>query len=339
MIKDEFKNRTLGYLQLFRLQTTATTALTPVIGALVLGQKDIFHLFILFIIGCFYHIYGFVLNEYIDIDVDKKSKDLQKKPLVSGIVPKKHALFIALSSAFFACIITIYFFRFILPILFLFLAIFFGGIYDFFGKKIPGLDFVLGLGFFFICLMGASTTTYDFGILTYIVCLIYFIHISFMNSVEGGLKDVDHDFLAGAKTIATVMGVYVKNMSLVITRKFLVFTIILKFIFIFLIVLLCAQPEIDLFNFEKNLIQLILIIMLCIVIFFTMYKFLSTSVFNRSKLKTIFSFHEISSYFVFIISLSPIVGFWQTFFLIFFPFVWFVLFNFILYRKLLQPQV
>jgi len=78
MIKDEFKNRTLGYLQLFRLQTTATTALTPVIGALVLGQKDIFHLFILFIIGCFYHIYGFVLNEYIDIDVDKKSKDLQK---------------------------------------------------------------------------------------------------------------------------------------------------------------------------------------------------------------------------------------------------------------------
>jgi len=333
------KNKLIGYLQLLRLQTAATTALTPVIGALTMGQRDIFLLFILFIIGFLYHIYGFVLNEYIDVDVDKKSEDLKKKPLISGIVPKSHALFIVLSSCFFICLITIYYFRFILPILFLLFAILFGGIYDFFGKKIPGLDFVLGLGFFFICLMGASTVTYDFTILTYIVCSIYFIHITFMNSVEGGIKDADHDYLAGAKTIATIMGVSVKNQTLVITKKFLVFTCFLKFIFIGLIVLLFIQPEIGLFNYDKNIIQLIFIVFFCIVIFFTMYKFLKITLFDRQKLKKLFSFHEMSSYFVFIISLSSLIKLWSTVFLIFLPFFWYILFNFILYGKFLQPQV
>jgi len=333
------KNKTLGYLQLLRLQTAAVTALTPVIGGLVMGQRDIFLIFILFIIGFLYHVYGFVLNEYIDIDVDKKSTDLNKKPLISGIVPKSHALFIALSSGICAFILTIYFFTDIFPILFLIFAFFFGGIYDFYGKKIPSLDFVLGGGFFFICLMGASTVSNDFTIVAYIICSIYFIHISFNNSIEGGLKDVDHDYLAGAKTIATIMGVFVQNSRLKVTKKFAALSYFLKFIFICLIILLCIQPEINLFNFEKNTVQIILFVFFSVVIFFTMYKFLYISVFNRSKLKKLFSLHEMSSFFLLIISLSPLIELWPTIFLIFLPFIWYILFNFILYRKFLQPQV
>jgi len=333
------KNKTLGYLQLFRLQTAAATALTPVVGGLIMGQSDIVLLFILFLIGFLYHIYGFVLNEYIDIDVDKKSVDLKKKPLVCGVVPKSHALFITLLSSLFACFLTIFFFPLILPILFSIFALFLGGIYDIFGKKIPGSDFILGIGFFFICLMGASSVSYDFTTLTYIVCSIYFIHISFNNSVEGGLKDVDHDYLAGAKTLATKMGVYVKNGNLMISKKFSAFSFILKFIFICLIVFLCVQPEINLFNFGKNIVQIILVILFSIVMFYTMYKFLYLPVFDRSKLKKLFSVHEMSSYFLLIISISPLIGLWPTIFLIFLPFVWYILFNFILYGKLLQPQV
>ena len=333
------KNKTLGYLQLLRLQTSAVTALTPVIGGLITGQHDIILLFILFLIGFLYHIYGFVLNDYIDIYVDKKSVDLNKKPLISGIIPKNHALFIALSSGICAFILTISFFQFLLPILFLLLAIFLGGIYDLFGKKIPGLDFVLGVGFFFICLMGASTVSNDFTILTYLVCLIYFIHIAFNNSVEGGLKDVDHDYLAGAKTIATIMGVTVQNKKMKITKKFAAFSYFLKFIFIFLIILLCIQPEINLFNYEKNIIQIILFIFFSVAIFYTMYKFLYLSLFDRSKLKKLYSLHEMSSYFLLIISLSPLVELWPLIFLFLFPFVWYIVFNFILYRKFLQPQV
>ena len=332
------KNKTLGYLQLFRLQTATATALTPVIGGLIMGQSDITLLFVLFLIGFLYHIYGFVLNEYIDIDVDKKSSELKKKPLICGIVPKNHALFITILSGIFACFLTIFFFTLILPILFLIFALFLGGIYDIFGKKILGSDFILGTGFFFICLMGASTITYNFTTLTYIVCLIYFIHISFNNSVEGGLKDVDHDHLAGAKTLATRMGVSVKNGNLLITKKFVAFSFILKLIFIFLIILLCIQPEINLFNFEKNII-IISVVLLTFAVFFTMYKFLYIFKFDRSKLKRLYSFHEMSSYFLLVISISLLIGLWPTIILIFLPFVWYILFNFILYGKLLQPQV
>jgi 4-hydroxybenzoate polyprenyltransferase len=331
------RKKILGYLQLLRLQTAAATALTPVIGALVMGQRDIFLLFILFVIGFLYHVFGFVLNEYIDIDVDKKSVDLKKKPLISGIIPRGYAMFITIFSGFFACFLTIIFFPSLLPILFLLFALLLGGIYDIFGKKIPGLDFALGLGFFFICLMGASTISNNFTILTYLVCLIYFIHIAFNNSVEGGLKDVDHDYLAGAKTLATVLGVSVENTRLKVTNKFAIFSFSLKFIF--LVALLCIQPEINLFNFEKNIIQIIMILLLSVIIFFTLYKFLSLSIFDRSKLKKLFSLHEMSSFFALIISISPLIDIWSTIFLIFLPFVWYIFFNFILYGKFLQPQV
>jgi len=332
-------NNIIGYLQLIRLQTAGTTALTPVIGGLIMGQNDIFLLFILFLIGFLYHVYGFVLNEYIDIDVDKKSADLKKKPLISGIIPKRNALFISVFSAIFACFITIFFFPTSFPILFLIFALFLGGIYDNFGKKIPGLDFVLGLGFFFLCLMGSSTITYDFTTLTYIVCFIYFIHIAFNNSVEGGLKDVDHDYLAGAKTLATIMSVSVKNRNLKITKKFIVFSYFLKLIFICLVVLLCIQPEINLFIYEKNIFYIVLFFFFIIITFFTMYRFLFMSIFDRSRLKRLFSLHEMSSYFLLIISLSLLIELIPTLILIFFPFIWYILSNFILYRKLLQPQV
>jgi 4-hydroxybenzoate polyprenyltransferase len=333
------KNRTAEYLRLLRLQTAAVTALTPLIGSLIMGQHDIFLLIILFLIGFLYHIYGFVLNEYIDVEVDKKSVDLKKKPLVSGIVPKGHALFIALLSCACACLLTIYFFPSVLPILFLLFAILLGGIYDAYGKKIPGSDFILGLGFFSICLMGASTVSYNFTILIYIVCSIYFVHIVFNNAVEGGLKDVDHDYMAGAKTLATRMGVNVQNGKLKVTKIFATFSYSIKIIFMGLIVLLCLQPEINLSFSYRYAIQIVLIVFFTVIVFLTMYKFLHSSIFDRSRLKRLFSVHEISSYFMLIISLSPLIELRSTILLVLLPFIWYIFFNFILYGKLLQPQV
>jgi len=329
----------LEYLRLPRLQTAAVTALTPIVGSLVMGQHDIFLLLILFFIGFLYHIYGFVLNEYVDVEVDKKSIDLKKKPLVSGIVPKEVALFISLLSCASSCLLTIYFFPSVLPILFLLFAILLGGIYDAYGKKIPGSDFILGLGFFFICLMGASTVSHDFTTLTYIVCSIYFVHIVFNNAVEGGLKDVDHDTIAGAKTLATRMGVTIQNGRLKVTKTFAVFSCIIKIIFIGLIVSLCFQPEISFFLSYKYAIQITLIVFFAVTVFLTMYKFLHSSIFDRSRLKRLFSVHEISSYFMLVISLYSLIDLRPTIFLIFFPFIWYILFNVILYGKLLQPQV
>ena len=337
MTKMSIKNKFLEYIRLFRLQTAAATASAPLIGGLVAGLRDLNLLFVLFLIGILYHIYGFVLNEYMDVEVDKKSSDLKDKTLVSGKIKSKNALFIVCLSCFFACLLTIIFFQYMLPILFLLSALFLGGVYDIFGKKIPGLDFILGGGFFFICLMGASTVSSNFSPLIYIVCLVYFIHIAFNNSVEGGLKDVDHDNLAGAKTLATCMEVNIKSSRLKVTKSFVVFSVILKLVFFGLIILLCVQPEINIS--ENYIVQIVLIVFFAAMAFYTMYKFLNRPVFVRSRLKTLFSLHEISSYFILVIALSPLIELWPTIVLFFLPFIWYILFNFILYGKLLQPQV
>jgi len=336
MTKISVKNKILDYIRLFRLQTAAATASAPLIGGLVAGLRDLNLIFILFVIGIFYHIYGFVLNEYMDVEVDKKSSDLKDKILVSGKIKNKNALLSIYLSCIFACLFTIIFFQYVLPLLFLLFALFLGGVYDVFGKKIPGLDFVLGGSFFFLCLMGASTVSSNFTPIVYIVCSIYFIHISFNNSVEGGLKDVDHDNLADAKTLATIMNVTIKKNKLNITKSFAAFSIILKIVFFSLIFLLCIQPEI---NISDYILQLVLILFFAVLALYVTYKFLKNPVFVRSRLKILFSVHEMSSYFILVIALSPLIELWPTVILIFLPFFWYISLNFILYGKLLQPQV
>lgn len=332
------KNNLLEYLRLLRFQTSAATASAPLIGGLIAGQRDIIPLFVLLIIGILFHIYGFVLNEYIDIEVDKKSLELYKKPLVSGSIPGKHAGFIIIFSCIFAFILTIIFFPTFLTIIFLVLAILLGGIYDVFGKKIIGSDFILGIGFFFVCLFGVSTYSNNFTTIIYIVSFAYFLHIVFNNAVEGGLKDVYHDSLAGAKTSATRMGVKIKEGKLVVTRKFLGFAYVLRIIFIALVFLLFFEQN-HILWINSYLFQISILVILMVIIFFSMYKFLQNRTFDRSRLKKLFSVHEMVSYFMLLIALSPILGFGITLFLMLLPFTWYLLFNGILYGKLLQPQV
>ena len=61
------------------------TGIAPVIGAISMvnyGQISIFGLFILFIIGCLSHVFGFVLNDILDIKIDKIS-NIDKKRIIT----------------------------------------------------------------------------------------------------------------------------------------------------------------------------------------------------------------------------------------------------------------
>lgn len=332
------KNNFLRYLRLIRPQGASATAATILIGSLIMGLRDIFLLSIIFIIGVISHIFVFVLNEYVDIQIDRKSKDLQEKPLVSGIIPKQHAIFIAILSGFLVYVLTIFFFPSPYTIIFLSLALFLGGIYDFYGKKIPGSDGILASGCLFICLFGASTVSINFTNLIYIVALSCFFHIVFNNAVEGGLKDVDHDFIAGAKTTVTRLGVKINDGKLKISKKFLIFSYAIKLAYIGLVILAGFQPELNLWRSKYFILQTI-VIFLIVIVFFTLYKFWHPSDFNRPKLIKLFSIHEISAYSIGPIILIPLVGYWVALLLLLIPILWFIVFNIILYGKPMQPQV
>ena len=332
------KIKMLEYFRLLRLQTAAATATAPLLGALVIGQRDLLSLAILFFIGMLYHIYGFVLNEYIDIEVDKKSAHLQKKPLVSGIIKKETALFITVGAIVIACILIIVFFPALFPISLFLLALVLGGVYDLFGKKIPGCDFILGGGFFFLCLFGVSTVSTNFTLPSYIVCSVYFFHIVFNNAVEGGLKDVEHDYLAGAKTLAIAMRVKVKKGRIGASNLFIAFAYGLEIIFLGFIIYLVLQPEIKL-SYTNTPTLPIILVFLFLIFFITSYRFLHMRTMERGKLKRFFSVHEMISFFILLMALYPLLGLWITVILLLLPSVWYLIFNIILYGKLLQPQV
>lgn len=330
------KKKIISYLQLFRLQTAAVTAITPVIGGLLMNQREPLSLLVLFVIGLLYHIFGFVLNEYIDIEVDKKSADLKKKPLVSGAISKSTALFSIIVSSGGACILLV-FFQSALPIVLFIIALFLGTLYDIYGKKILGSDFVLAGGFFFLCLTGASTTSISFSPLVYLVGLLYFFQIVFNNAVEGGLKDIDHDALGGAKTLATRAGVRVCKGMLQTTTTFSIFAYSVRLIFFGLLVVLGMQPELAFWG--GNIFLQFLTVLLGLIVVITVYLFIRNRHFNRGQLKRLFSIHEMASYFLLLIVLSPLFGLKVALILIIIPTCWYLVLNIVLYGKLLQPQV
>ena len=326
------------YFSLLRIQTGATTATAPLLGGLVMGQKDVLLLSILFVIGLLYHIFGFVLNEYKDIEIDRKSIDLKKKPLVSGNITKNKALFIVIISIIIGYTLIVFFYKSIYPISFFTIALLLGGLYDIYGKKIAGMDFVLAGGFFFICLMGASTVSTEFNVLVYIICLLFYFQIVFNNVVEGGLKDIDHDGMAGAKTIAQSLGVIVNRGVLIISKSFIGFAYGLRLIFLGLIIFLGSKPELNIWSY-KHSIQMFIIVILVVIIFTLLTRFLKSLKFDRARLKRLFSIHEMSSYFMLILVLSPLFKLYLTIFLLILPAVWYIISNIALYGTLLEPRV
>lgn len=332
------KKRFIDYIRLIRPQGAATTAAAVLIGSLIMGLRNPFHLFILFVIGVLSHTFVFVLNEYTDINIDKQSQVLQEKPLVSGIIPKKHAAFIAFLTAFFAYFLTIIIFKSVYPIIFLSLALLFGVIYDIYGKRIPGSDSFIAGACFFIFLFGASTISINFTNLIYIVSIACFFHILFNNAVEGGLKDVDNDFLAGAKTTATRMGVKIKEGKLIITKSFSTLAYSVKTIYIVLVIIIGFQPEINLWQSNEDIIQF-LVVILIIVVFASFYKFWHPSDFNRTQLIRFFGIHEISAYSLGVVVLIPLIGYWFALLLILIPLFWFIICNIVLYKTIMMPQI
>jgi 4-hydroxybenzoate polyprenyltransferase len=337
------------FITLFRLQTGATTALSPVFGYLLahltvhssLMYIDYFELAVLFLIGILIHIFLFVYNEYRDVEIDKLSPDLQEKPLVKGVVSIDEALAVVLGSLLLTAALVVMFFFSFWPVVLICLVTVFNAAYDIIGKKLVGADIFIAIGIFLAVLFGASVVTADFGRLIILTGLLGFMQIMFNNSVEGGLKDVDHDNFGGARTIAIAAGLRVRDNRIHITSTFKSYATMLKIIHLFILLLLLSTPILNsrLQTHPYSFLVFILLIFLVIMIFLTLNTFLSVTKFDREKLKQTFSLHEISTYFLAPIALSVLLGLWITLTLMLVPLLWYISLNIILYGQALQPRV
>jgi len=196
------------YGKLARSFNMALTGMGPVFGALVMYETSPLRLLTLFILGCGAHIFGFVLNDYIDARIDKHSDELSERPLVSGTITPGKALAFALFGLFLMMFLgLILIWPTVLPaFLILLLAAGSAAFYNLVSKRVPGMDVFVAGAVGLLTLFGSSTVSMKLTPFAYNMALLAFLQVMFMNIVAGGLKDIDHDYKAGGRNLAIAMG-------------------------------------------------------------------------------------------------------------------------------------
>ena len=319
---------------LTRLQFIGTSVIS-LIGALTVKGADISFkdALILFTLVALLNIFGHIINDILDVNIDKRSKELKERPLVKGTISIKLALYIHIFTIFLFFIIAIYFYPNILALIILVIAIIFGYLYNIFSKKLPGADLFLSVTMSFLCLFGAMVVTKDFvnlnqiNLITWIVVGISFIHVFTLDALGGGLKDAKNDKEAGAKTIAVVLGVRAnKNLFIPLSYKIIILTCeaLTAFLVIYAII------KTDAVNSYLHIGFLIFLIFL---LFISSLKMLSIKVFDRKKIMYFNRYHEIAGFALVPVLLFESIGILWILFLVTLPILWFIIVNKIMYNE------
>jgi len=208
------------YAKLIRPYGILFLGFTPVFGAICNGESDFTHLSILFVIGILTHVFAFVQNDFFDIDVDKKSYYVSKRPLVTGTVSKKGALGIVIFSFLLATAIAGIFLFTILSFLILLLSFLLMTIYNKYSKSLFGMEYILGMGIFAHSLFGALTVSNRITSLAIIIGLVGMMQWLFSVGIFANFKDVKYDTKMGVKTTPTILGVKAVGNTLQIPALF-----------------------------------------------------------------------------------------------------------------------
>lgn len=333
-------SRVTEYSKLMRLKAMGVSNVA-IFGALsVTGLLELHHFLLLFFIGVAFNILGFVLNDYFDMEIDRKSEDLSERPLVKGTITKESALRLALFFYIMIFLLAIIFFRDLLPLFTLLIAVILGTIYDSYGKKFLSSDIILAASIAFFCLFGAFTISNNIRLLTVIIVSLVFTHVLFFNIIEGGLKDADTDQKTGARTAAVCLGVKTKP-DAYIPKSFKTLAITLEStsaILVFLPFIIIPK----MYRFEFWYTQVILLILLTGSLFVTIFKMLNMKFFDREKIRTEIVKQETKRYIITAVILIGITGFLWPMILILMPFIWafiwFLVFKFIFHEKLARAS-
>jgi 4-hydroxybenzoate polyprenyltransferase len=329
-----------AYARLLRVPGIGAFGIVPVIAALTVGMYDLYTLTVVFIIGAFASVFGFLINDYVDVELDRYVDELRKKPLVSGEVSKKNALMIAFllafTSFFFMGLIwynqSFDYYKF-LGLICLILAGILGTFYNVFGKNIVGSDFLVAISVALIFLFGALSFAQP-NVITWIVFILTFENILYMNAVQNGIKDADHDYKMGVKNIARSMGVLVQENSLVIPRSFQAFGFGLR---LFSAVLFFVPFIV--FGYSYYPWQIILLILLIVLYLYLDARMLSIKAFDRSQIRKIIGIQSFLRYSLVPVMLFSIVGILPFLLLILIPIAWYILFTPLLGEKLFKPRM
>jgi 4-hydroxybenzoate polyprenyltransferase len=333
------------YLKLARSFNAVLTGISPVMGALAMYQFNLFVLLLLFLVGFLGHTYGFVLNDIIDYKIDKTSKEIRDRPLISGTISIKKAWTFAVTSMIAAFIIALYLaysFQNFFPIIILAISGSFITLYNLISKKYPFTDIFVALGIFFLIVYGAfygNPVIHSFSGITnlaWIVCVLGSIQVLFMQIVAGGMKDIENDYRKGANTLAIKMGVRINKGNLEVCLAFKTLAYLIQFSDLVLVFL----PFLFIWDITTplllNYFQWAALTVVGILMFILSYKLLTMKKFERFKARKLIGSHYITNF-----ALVPIMLMMLTpwaILIAFLPALGFISSNIILHGTILQPK-
>jgi hypothetical protein len=208
-----------------------------------------------------------------------------------------------------------------------------GTFYDVYGKKVVGSDFFVAVSVGLIFLFGALT----FGqptVIIWIIFILTFENILYMNVVQNGIKDADHDYKLGVKNIALTLGVTVQGDKITIPRSFQAFGLGLRLF----AAILFFVPFV-MFGYEYYLWQIALLGILVVVYLFLDTKLLTIRTFNRSQIRKLIGVQSFLRYSLVPVMLFKIIGIVPAILLILIPIAWYIVFTPFLGEKLFKPRM
>jgi len=330
------------YLKLARSFNAVLTGMSAVMGAIALREYDIIMLFLLFLVGFFGHTFGFVFNDIIDYNIDKSSKEISDRPLVSGTISMRNAWIFSFISMGIAFVIALYLAvstAHLYSLVILAVSAFFIILYDLVSKKVLLTDFFVSLGIFFLVMYGASITVAslsDITPLAWVVCTLAAIQVLFMQIIAGGMKDIENDYRHGARTMAIHMGVRVVEGKLTVSPSYKALSYSLQLIdlgVVFLPFFLGWTSPIDP---VYQYIQWVALLLVGILMLILSHQLLTMERFERRKARMYIGSHYMINFTlvpIMLMGLNPWAGV-----LMFFPALGYVLSNLALHGTLLQPK-
>ncbi len=305
-----------------------------VIGAMtVCGTAiAISDIFMLFTFNALLVIFGFIHNDYEDLEIDKRLPELSNRPLVNGSISPKQALYCSVILFILPLMLAhLYFNNYRTSFLF-FSALTLAAMYNKFSKSILGADIFYGLSSGALFLFGASAVSQgqsSFSVFTLLMTLVMVLEHLFFNIASGQLKDVRFDRQAGIKTLAVALS-RVENGVTHIQPAFKALCFSIKIITYSVIFSLFFFSILPIYTW-----QITLLVLFTCGSFFLTITLLNTPIEQRDKILEYSRKQEMFSKSLIPMVLLPQIGIvWLLLFTIG-PVIWFSFFNYMLNREFL----
>lgn len=188
-------------------------------------------------IGLLGHIFVFVQNDYYDMEVDRQSKYVVQRPLISGVISRTKARVVFLSAFLLSIVLCIVFFFSIRSFIVLLVSFLLMTLYNRYSKRKPGMEYVLGSAVFAYGLFGAFTVSDEVSLFAFIISCVGFLQWVFSVGISANLKDVEFDTKLGIRTTPVVFGVHVEGNQLIKPWSFIVYAYLVK---VFHLLVVCA---------------------------------------------------------------------------------------------------